>query len=217
MTKVFMYDLFKNGQWCKLSIILGVLIFATYIGDAHSAKCGTMYYLADGECVRCYPDLYINKYCPGDDTIHECPIDPNKMSYYEELYNGIKYYHTYQSMLTHGKITDCYLRLELADDMGRRFFLLGWDEEKGNYSRILNNLIHNHYYIAETGYYLAENEYTGASLYKTYKYSLPCTNAPANAHYTGAGTPDVGNCPWECDDGFGHTYDDRCLPLCRIG
>ncbi|MBR1380353.1 MAG: hypothetical protein IJ560_02080 [Alphaproteobacteria bacterium] len=41
--------------------------------------------------------------------------------------------------------------------------------------------------------------------------------APANAHYTGAGTPDVGNCPWECDAGFGHTSDDRCLPLCRIG
>ena len=47
---------------------------------------------------------------------------------------------------------------------------------------------------------------------------MPCTNAPANAHYTAANTTDgTPNCEWECDDGFGHTSDDRCLPLCRIG
>ena len=43
-----------------------------------------------------------------------------------------------------------------------------------------------------------------------------CTNGPANSHYSGPGTPDVGNCPWECDDGYGQ-HENSCLPLCTMG
>ena len=50
-----------------------------------------------------------------------------------------------------------------------------------------------------------------------YRYCNACTNAPANAHYTAAGTPDVGDCPWACDSGYGQTAGGQCLALCSAG
>ncbi|MBR1380747.1 MAG: hypothetical protein IJ560_04145, partial [Alphaproteobacteria bacterium] len=80
-----------------------------------------------------------------------------------------------------------------------------------------------HYFVAGPGYYLSS--YLETSSHVWYNGVKPCTNAPVNAHYTGPGTPDspdgttkdANDCPWECDAGYGHTSDDRCLPLCRIG
>lgn len=42
-----------------------------------------------------------------------------------------------------------------------------------------------------------------------------CTNAPANAHYTGAGTTAT-NCTWTCDAGYAE-HNGACEPLCTAG
>jgi len=41
---------------------------------------------------------------------------------------------------------------------------------------------------------------------------FPCTNAPANAHYTGGGADN--DCPWECDTDYARTTSDNCAKLC---
>ena len=44
---------------------------------------------------------------------------------------------------------------------------------------------------------------------------------PPNSHYANmpgvSGTALTPRDCWECDAGYGHTSDGRCLPLCRIG
>ncbi|MBR1380762.1 MAG: hypothetical protein IJ560_04230, partial [Alphaproteobacteria bacterium] len=66
----------------------------------------------------------------------------------------------------------------------------------------------------ELGWYNCPNgTYTTTETAAAASDCTPCTNAPANAHYTAANTTDgTPNCEWECDAGFGHTSDDRCLP-----
>ena len=89
-------------------------------------------------------------------------------------------------------------------------------------------LAHDICIAAGFGFYVGANDvehtacpagtYTATDTAAAASDCMPCTNAPANAHYTAANTTDgTPNCEWECDDGFGHTSDDRCLPLCRIG
>ncbi len=43
-----------------------------------------------------------------------------------------------------------------------------------------------------------------------------CTNKPNNSSYTTAGwtTPE---CPWECDGGYGKTFENTCNTLCPFG
>ncbi len=78
------------------------------------------------------------------------------------------------------------------------------------------------WYAANDGYYLSDYRWT--SYNDWYRDAKACTNAPANAHYTGPGTPDApdgsvtsaNDCPWECDDGYGN-HNGECMPLCTGG
>ena len=75
------------------------------------------------------------------------------------------------------------------------------------------------YTHARSGYYLV-NPNDGM-----WVDAVACTNAPTNAHYTGAGTPDsadgtivnANDCPWKCDAGYGCTAANTCEPLCTAG
>ena len=55
--------------------------------------------------------------------------------------------------------------------------------------------------VANPGYYLSGYLFVEGG-YKEYTTVIPCTNAPLHSHYTGPGTPDIGDCPWECDCGY---------------
>ena len=88
-----------------------------------------------------------------------------------------------------------------------------------NYSTWFRNL----WYEAQPGYYLKDQVTYNHGYWNTVG---TCTNKPANAHYTGAGTPDtdggpvdVNDCPWVCDDGYygkSENGDTSCT-LCPAG
>ncbi len=60
-----------------------------------------------------------------------------------------------------------------------------------------------YYEWCDVGYYAVGPRGSG----NWYRGCSPCTNGPANSHYTSYSTPSVmyaveSNCPWECDDGY---------------
>ncbi|MBR1380305.1 MAG: hypothetical protein IJ560_01820 [Alphaproteobacteria bacterium] len=188
--------------------------------NAHAATCDAGQYMNNGECTNC-----ISKhYCPGDDLSYKCPetnltksdilnLMPNISDY------GYISYSTTAHRATPTSITNCSIHLINAsnDACASIYIVLDYSIDSSDYTKVTSVMSCS---AAQIGYYL-QNHYSGTG----YRNVAPCTNAPANAHYTGPGTPDspdgtiknANDCPWECDDGFGHTSDDRCLPLCRIG
>lgn len=42
-----------------------------------------------------------------------------------------------------------------------------------------------------------------------------CTNKPNNSSYTGTAT--TNNCAWSCNNGYGQTYDSKCIKTCTAG
>ncbi len=69
------------------------------------------------------------------------------------------------------------------------------------------------WYLALPGYYLTG--YKNSSWEDWYSGVKPCTNAPANSNYTGAGDPETNNCPWMCNTGY-YKSGDSCV-LCEYG
>ncbi|MBR1380507.1 MAG: hypothetical protein IJ560_02875 [Alphaproteobacteria bacterium] len=212
--------------------ICGMAIFALVafggVGTARAANCPANFYLnTENECTYC-ENAY---YCPGDDIRYECPEDKYIGKYdqflddtfIEELRPGVSSWgtgFTYDgsSQAARSKITNCWRHTFFVFKNYSCLSEVAYDTTKQEYPvRCV------YYYEAGTGYYLSPYRSTTYKVW--YNGVKPCTNAPANAHYTGPGTPDsvdgtikdANDCPWECDDGFGHTSDDRCLPLCRIG
>ena len=196
--------------------------------NATAATCDAGYYLnAAGECVDCNTGLAecAGVYCPGDDTQHECPIvTPEQKEIYENRFGDGAVITTqlpkkaWNCHLQKTEVYNCNVSLYVTDRYGNLYL-----NESGYYRSTGLYGVNKLYYQAGTGYYLSP--YRGTTYKVWYNGVKPCTNAPANAHYTGPGTPDsvdgtikdANDCPWECDAGFGHTSDDRCLPLCRIG
>ncbi|MBR1380506.1 MAG: hypothetical protein IJ560_02870 [Alphaproteobacteria bacterium] len=115
------------------------------------------------------------------------------------------YWFNFRTLTNYSNLSYYYMTFKSFDDAANiKCIPVGW----GYYSSDVVTLTNN----CPVGTYTATDTAAAASD------CMPCTNAPANAHYTAANTTDgTPNCPWECDDGFGHTSDDRCLPLCRIG
>ncbi|MBR1380136.1 MAG: hypothetical protein IJ560_00915 [Alphaproteobacteria bacterium] len=182
--------------------------------NARAATCDAGQYMNNGECTNCISSYY----CPGDDLSYECPETNLTKSDVLNLIPNISDYNMLKKTSTYASvgptsIMACGLRVRQAQDdtCADRYIVLGYSMESSDYTVVNYNGLCS---AAQTGYYVSNLNKPGTTNYKNVN---PCTNAPTNAHYTGAGTPDVGDCPWECDDGFGHTSDDRCLPLCRIG
>ncbi|MBR1380386.1 MAG: hypothetical protein IJ560_02250 [Alphaproteobacteria bacterium] len=215
--------------------MFGMCIFT----NVRAATCDAGYYLNDaGECAECYKSsghedwVAIGVYCPGDDKAYECP----KPGYdYESILNrgkltdigsgppswgeGIWVALNLQGRAT--SVKDCNYRLLFRDEYGNTImgeggagnnYTIGWCANFGYSKTVIKGTYLSGYCRKKASFYI-------------YNAIKNCTNAPANAHYTGVGTPDspdgtivdANDCPWECDAGYGHTSDDRCLPLCRIG
>ncbi|MBR1380685.1 MAG: hypothetical protein IJ560_03820 [Alphaproteobacteria bacterium] len=227
MTRFICYNKHKirGMAICVLAAVGGV-------GTAHAATCKAGYYDdGTGVCVVCGN----GHYCPGDNMRIKCPAnDVDWATIYPEAVSvGVAGAGTYtgRGVSDATKVKECYVNVfvQMPLNDGNTYRIL----KSHYYTTIRDGVEWNSYYRGTTdvysvytgvskGYYLADCFHGNPASIATrticeYSELKPCTNAPANAHYTGAGTPDVGNCPWECDDGFGHTSDDRCLPLCRIG
>ena len=209
---------FVSCRTVKVMSVIYVLAAVGCVGTAHAATCAKGYWLDDtGSCTEC-SDKY---YCPGDDIRHPCPTTDTD---YEPILR--EYYNVYRcggrgeaawTSITNSSPYGCVYNIRACDDVGNRYYLtFRYDTTLGYYFTPPES-VGNGFFCESVapGYFMSDEFY--ANNVKYYHYCNPCTNAPANAHYTGAGTPDVGNCPWECDAGYGHTSDDRCLPLCRIG
>ncbi|MBR1380022.1 MAG: hypothetical protein IJ560_00320 [Alphaproteobacteria bacterium] len=236
MKPLYKIRVFVPRRAIKVKSAICALITIGGVGTARAANCDAGYYLnAAGECVKCFTYVTDDVYCPGDDLRHDCPkADFATTTKYldEKGYVLSKIGTHWNNANSSVALTDCFVNLDLFDKNGNAVYT------QARYSISAQMFIPMVYYYtgAVSGFYLSGVIFTDpAGRYRYYSRALQCTNAPANAHYTGPGTPDIGDCPWECDemptnahatngecewecdDGFGHTSDDRCLPLCRIG
>jgi len=198
-----------------------VVVAAFAVGRAAGAVCEAGTYPQDGACAICGSGYY----CPGDDIRYPCPADTTnwRRTLTERGYEVVlvgdvagpwSWSNTGQSNAS--SVTHCYIGVGFIATIGGGYMEPNFTgTEYNNKGSILWN-------TAADGYYLSDYWFRSSSTwYHTIK---PCTNAPANAHYTGPGTPDAtdgsvidaNDCPWTCDDGFGRV-NDSCVPLCDAG
>lgn len=194
--------------------LLLVLFFTTFFPVAAHAVCDAGYYLENDECKVCNPDAE-PFFCPGDDTRHPCPTtdtDYEKLSGWKFLYGR----ETNWALKNASYAEACHSGLHFQDSYGNSVLIeCAFNGENYWCDRRL-------WFEAGPGFYLADYDFT--SVFPWYSSVHECTNAPANAHYTGPGTPDAPNgsatdandCPWACDDGYGRV-DNSCVPLCDAG
>ena len=208
----------KRWFFCARGVVFGICILT----NAHAATCDAGYYLNNGECDICNWDSDLvhksDYYCPGDDMRYICPVKGagvNTRAYYPDY----KYLHDVSSFARTSRanaesITECWYTLVVASDT--TYYN----------SRLVYSDIEQKYILQEisrmdlSGYTMVCN---GTGTTPRCNAPVRCTDMPdKNAHYTGnvgltGNAIDVPRKCWECDEGFGHTSDDRCLPLCRIG
>ena len=222
---IFLYPCTKK-RWffCARGVVFGMCILT----NAHAANCPANFYLnSENECTYCGD----KSYCPGDDVQYQCP-DDKWVGKYEQFFDdtfissGNSVISAWGSFFTYNgeqyrirsNINDCHRNVYLYTKNYSCLSQIAYNTTSQEYP-----VRCTHYFVAGPGYYLSS--YLETSSHVWYNGVKPCTNAPVNAHYTGPGTPDspdgttkdANDCPWECDAGYGHTSDDRCLPLCRIG
>ena len=178
--------------------------------------CDVGYYLDDNnECKSCGTNGY---YCPGDNQRYACPsvqdfcdaaaTEPDLVSIICKI---VSWHNGTSSGGNSGRsITDCRARPVIETSCGRYFYSVTYNVASASYP--LSNTTQRYWDTVNKGYYLYSTIGTSS-----YSQCIGCANAPLNAHYTDAGTPDIGNCPWKCDDGFGQTDDFLCHELCHAG
>ena len=183
-----------------------VLLFALLLPlSANAATCSAGYYLNNGQCADCLD----NHYCPGNDTMYECPAITYTDQQIKQLIEDRGY--TVQSfggaqLLTlwarigkdNKSIESCLMLVTHVNVAQGHMQVMRFD-----YSSTTNNYtnyIYTFWSAANPGYYLS-NAYS-SGMWRGIK---ACTNKPAsNSHYTGAGTPDnlsgtildANDCPW---------------------
>ncbi|MBR1380005.1 MAG: hypothetical protein IJ560_00235, partial [Alphaproteobacteria bacterium] len=172
----------------------------TYVHDVRllpNLVCPAGTYRVNYSCEKCGKESY----CPGDNAQYECPQNTLTADQLLARENATSFGSVTIASTFHvtpqASPTDCYMRLlGLVVPNGTiGQITYGYNPDNEIYD-IKTTLVY--WSAAGVGYYLV-NQYAYNSFYKSVR---QCTNAPANAHYTGPGTPDVGNCPWECDSGF---------------
>ena len=192
-----------------------VFLFALLLPlSANAATCSAGYYLNNGTCTVC--DTGSNPvYCPGDDNRYDCPNDDDVVDYEALLMAEYGFWfragHLFWAT-SHNDVTDCVWYHSVQSDASNNiYFTYYYDKNLGRYGP-------GSFYLytvnsARDGYYLINQ------MNSSYYYGIAqCTNShPANSHYSGPGTPDVGNCPWACDTGYGQTSNNTCEQLCTAG
>ncbi len=212
------------GFWDAIAVTtvacgMGGLLCTPVMG----ATCPVGDYLENGSCTRCTSGYY----CPNENTKIPCPTDTtdwnaqiNAMGFQIILIEGnpppMSWAWDDSGDVGASTPNHCYTGLMLLTNAGRVYIEKNFNGT--DYYQPPPYL----WYEAAAGYYLSV--YNTQSWKTWYNNVRPCTNAPANAHYTGPGTPDsadgsiidANDCPWECDAGYGR-IGDVCQPLCAAG
>ncbi len=187
-----------------------------YYPNLCPSKCDAGYYLSDdGTCAECYVyNTSYPYYCPGDDLRYECPKhDQSLVENVTDIvgFGGVSYWVGPPAT----DATHCVTAFQMQTPYGEYY-------TETNYNGVHYYSTNGFHYwnIAYDGYYLSGKKENYDNHYNTVK---PCTNAPADSYYTGAGTHDdagtatVTDCPWECNSGFGRTAENTCAALCDGG
>lgn len=215
-TRIYSGGFFVRGKIMRLFV---AILFLCVPIVAHGATCPAGQYLENGECKNCNQKDVEPVYCPGDDMRHNCPTtntDYNALGYPNVVFE----LHEPNWAYANSKSTDtCYSDILYETPDGDQYLMECPYNGENYYCTDTYSILWFH---AGIGRYLSGYYSTHTSWYLGTK---PCTNAPENAHYTGAGTPDdpvyggrtdYNDCPWECDDGYG-LHDGECVPLCDNG
>ena len=184
---------------------------------ANAATCDPGYYLKDGECQLCNPNLEA-VYCPGDNEQHACPTTNTDYAAFSG-WTVLSGHEAKWANIKSRSIQDCRSSFYFQDPAGNQILT----EFPFDGVRYWGSDNYIYYYQAGDGYYLAPYRQTDHER-DWYGGAKPCTNAPTHAHYTGPGTPDsadgrivdANDCPWACDAGY-RQVDDTCQPLCATG
>lgn len=188
-----------------------IFLFFLIIPFAAHAVCDPGYYLSDGNCQKCVSGYYCT-----NDIKYKCP--ENQLNQYDipdAISVTVKGPYSWGSQST---TSNCVGHTFVTTPTGLYLAECHWNG-KDYYNPCSEAFL---WYQATIGYYLSG--YISTSFHAWYYGVKPCTNAPAHAHYTGAGTPDAtdgsiidaNDCPWECDYGYGN-HGDECVPLCSAG
>ena len=196
-----------------MRVLLFVFLFWGAHGGALAALCDDGYYPVGGVCTECGYGYYCR-----DDIRNKCPDDTTDWIGIFGA-NG----HTVPAIATWAEsgdvryttcwlITQCRSLLDVYMTGGRFHTGCPYNVSRGDYycdSKL--------WYQANPGYYLSG--YWWSNYEDWYYYVKPCTNAiPEYSHYSGAGTPNTNDCPWECDNGYAQPVGrNECLPLCAAG
>lgn len=192
------------------NLIVGLCAVMLFTGAAcpvSTVTCDAGYYLHNGECKVCNPSFEAF-YCPGDNNRHACPTtdtDYNQFGY--TLFDGGE---AGWAVSPASSSYDCRASMYFHDAHGNKFlFEQAWNGTNYWYNgRFL-------WYEAAPGYYLVD--YHNTTYKDWYDGVQACSNLVENATYTGAGTPEVGNCPWACNNGYARTSNNQCAQLCTAG
>jgi len=188
---------YKNGSQCDVCPA-----YATCPAASTQISCIDGYWLNGAVCTRCSGTNYCN-----NNTMYPCPaFDPSSLD--ELLPAGHKIVGdnfrlnvwAANDLIT--KASDCSLLGGLTIETPDGFYIktsMWWNGERYWGSR-------DYWIRTETpGRYLSGA--TNFSGKRYYRQNNACTNAPANAIYTGAGSPDGNDCPWRCNDGYFRDVD----------
>ena len=192
----------------KLCLIGAIVVLVPNVLNA--AICPKGWWLDNGVCTEC--GMAQGFYCPGDDGITPCPADTTD---WDSVLGDVSY--------SLGGIGTWDIDVDPDDVIGdpidcHRYAFVS--VPAGNYSYLG---YYNGYDYSGNGAICWEKANVGYYLIGWYgvcgKDALACTNAPAHAHYTTAGTYDNNDCEWECDCGYKKSPSNTCEPVasCAAG
>ena len=189
-----------------------VFLFSLLLPFAANATCDAGYYFNDGACLDC-GDGY---YCPDGTNRIACSSTINYANTTPDyvLVRSFKdaFSWDWSDTIHAANQNDCFCDFQYHDDTANFYFY------QGPCYRGPNGHPYRYYYNCRSGYYAADPLGSG----NWYTSCQPCTNKPANSHYTSYSTPSTmyaveNNCPWACDNGYGRTSNNTCEQLCTAG
>ena len=161
-----------------LAVFIMLFVFAAQArADDCTGREG--YYLNNaGECVECELRYY---YCPGDNTLHDCPDKTHLRTTFPDFaYNPKIFNYQYTLANDNTKIEGCRILYWLENKYGKQYVYATYDPNTGKYDKDLNS-----YYpwlAVSPGYYLTDKATALGSTYLYYKTMRDC---PAGGYCPG--------------------------------
>lgn len=192
-----------------------IALYCLFLGAALSANAATCeygYYLSNGTCKACEFNHYcindVRYACPKDTTnyaaLAEGQILSQELSTWCVRNDNVVYTSCWSA-------SHCNATLHIKTDTGTYMLQCSYDSNRGDYW-----CDYHLWYEAAAGHYLSGYRFT--SHMDWYYGTSPCSNKPDNSYYSGPGTPETNNCPWECNSGYAQPDGTtQCSQLCQGG